>query len=193
MNDYIGVLHANYAKAYHVGPSGKTVNHADELQDVDFYLDSWLKALKNVTVYDSPITNGIVANKPIAQFHPGDIIGKVYSFVLKDGHIWWQLDDPTGKPFGWVQHAKGLFDPELALSTSSQKAIDDNRAAIKASDAANPVNKVVTAGGNVITGLSDVVAGAGKTLQSFGQNLHWIVLAILLGVMGYIIFNFKKL
>jgi len=191
--DYIDTLKTNYMKAYHVGHTGKVLNHADEALEADYYIDSWLKALKKVTVYSNYIDNGIVAPTPVAVFEPGEIVGRVYSYKLYNGSIWWQLDDPQNKHFGWVKHEKGLFDPKTALDSSSQKVHDSELAALQAKIDNDPLDKLGQAGMDILSGAGGVISGAGKTLASFGANLHWIVLAILLGVMGYIVFNFKKL
>lgn len=101
---YIESLKNNFDKGYHIGPTGRLVNSNNA--DAGDYIDAYLKALKQVSIYDYP--GGAVK----AVFYPGDIVGKVFSYKLYNGQIWWQLDDPSGKHFGWVRHSEGYFEPQ---------------------------------------------------------------------------------
>lgn len=48
------------------------------------------------------------AFKKIGTFAPQETIGTVYSFVQRDGKLFWMLYDVNNKPF-YVQHGVGRF------------------------------------------------------------------------------------
>jgi len=87
---------------------------ADNLEDnlegkPDDFLGGKLFARQNVIIYDRPNGNIIEMKKA------GDEIGTIYSYVLRDGSVWWNID---GKNYsGFVLHQKGIFD-DIALQNS---------------------------------------------------------------------------
>lgn len=81
--------------------------------DASYYLDAQLRALKPGTVHS-------YANGPVTrEYDTGSIVGEIFSWVTRDGEVWWQL-----KEGGFVKHEKGKFDPRIAQDTSQGKASD---------------------------------------------------------------------
>lgn len=108
---------AHYAKYY------ATDNlEGDNLEGKpDDFLGAKLVALKDVPVYTSP--NGTL----IKVVKTGDNVGVIYSYVIRDGIVWWQVD---GSNTGFVKHEKGSFD-DIAITNSLRENKAKKEAAIK--------------------------------------------------------------
>lgn len=163
MYNYMEKLQAKALKAYYVEPSGRMpIDHIEETKTADHFIGSWLIAKDNVNTYTSPA--GGVLDK---TFKPGQIVGRIYSYVLKDGNVWWHLDNG-----GFVQHAPGRFDTKVALDSASGKTHEETM-----QDITTP-NVIENAAGSIGTGVGDVVAGVGKTISGIGNNLTVIILIL---------------
>jgi len=86
----------------------------------DKFVGGQLIAKYPVTVYSSP--NGNV----IKTVKPGDVVGFIYSWVERDGKIFWQLQDNS-----FVEHKSGVFDTD-ALAQSLIALEREREAKIKA-------------------------------------------------------------
>lgn len=75
----------------------RNFTNADEVIGLDLY------AAKTVTAYDYPDEPRTV----VATYQPGDRVGTVYSYVLRNEQIWWQFENGQH-----VKHEVGLFDFE---------------------------------------------------------------------------------
>jgi len=107
------------------------------------YLDGTLRALVPVNVFDYP------AGKIIKQVQPGNIVGTIYSWSMKDGYVWWNLN--TGH---YVKQVPNTFDlPYLEKSLAENKAARDSKIveAVKERQEAN----------------DSTLYQAGKTLEKF--------------------------
>lgn len=71
------------------------------------FLDGTLVALKPMIIYSRPDGNNIRSVKA------NQTVGKIYSYVVKDGVVWWQLYDNQG----FVKHGSGLFDAQMLQSS----------------------------------------------------------------------------
>lgn len=100
----------------------------EEPKTADYYIDATLEALVPVTVYSSP--GGTVLRK----VEPGSIVGEIYSWVQRDGDLWWQI-----KEGGFVKHGKGVFNMKRAELTSRGKQEEILKAAREGSSALPPL------------------------------------------------------
>jgi hypothetical protein len=128
------------------------------------YLDGTLYALQNVNIYGSP------EGKPIQIVKAGNKIGTVYSYVVRNGQIFWMLTDNK-----FVKHGDDLFDQQklkesiLAVQKAYQKKLNEN--VKKRQDAnTNPLYR------------------AGKAVEefSFSSNLKylkWLLITIVVAVI----------
>jgi hypothetical protein len=77
-----------------------------------------LFAKTSVDVFNSP---GLTWTEKLYTVQPGNVVGVVYSWVNRDGTIWWQLE-PGNK---FVEHKRGRFDlnalKEQGLETTQEK------------------------------------------------------------------------
>jgi hypothetical protein len=103
-------------------------------------IGNWLKAKKQVPVLDRP--NGNILR--IAK--PGEYLGEVYSYVVRDGILFWQFKNNI-----FVKHGEGLFEMQQTRPPEPE------------------ISKDVF--GEIGKGISDLVSGAGKTLSGVGQSL----------------------
>lgn len=192
MDSYIERLHNKQLKPYVIDNTGHfALDHADALKTADYYIGSWLRALQPISVYSTAGGGG----RLIKTFKKGDLVGRIFSYIVRNGKVYWELEDLNNGPGGgFVEHAPGKFDLSEATETSSGKEIEKKveefaKTAAKL-DAMNPIGKLTEATTGIIAGVSDVVSGAGKTLSSIGSNLKWYIAAILVIV---IIVGFIKL
>lgn len=184
-DNYISRLQATSAneKAAVIAPTGRVLNHADDADaisgDAGDFIDSWLTAITAVSVYDAP--GGSVK----AIFQPGEIIGKIGSFVVKNGYVWWLIDDPTGKHYGYVRHVPGTTKPSGGWA-EQDKEMQENIDRIKEeNDIFAPVKKLGS-------GIGDLVGGVGNTLGGLGDSLKWIVFILIAGLIIYTALYAKK-
>lgn len=82
----------------------------EEPKTADYYINATLEALKPVTVYKYP------GGPVLREVQPGSIVGEIFSWVQRDGDLWWQL-----KEGGYAKHGKGVFDMKMAELTSRGK------------------------------------------------------------------------
>lgn len=85
--------------------------------------------MKNITA-DRIINKTLIAKVTIAKlngtfnkigtFAPGSTIGIVYSYVLRDGKLYWMLYDAFDKPF-YVQHGAGRFQITQPIKSELRK------------------------------------------------------------------------
>lgn len=50
-----------------------------------------------------------------------EYVGTIFSFVLNNGNVWWQLDDKQGYHIGYVQHETGKFDTQKLENSLIEK------------------------------------------------------------------------
>lgn len=184
-DNYIGRLQAVSAveKAAAVGPTGKMLNHADDADSIagsagDF-IDAWLKAVDKVNVYDKP--SGAVK----AIFYPGEIIGRIASFVVKGGYVWWLIDDPQGNHYGYVRHVPGTTIPEGGWAAEDK--IEQERL-----DKLHEENDIFKPLKDLGQGIGDAVSGIGDGIGALGGSLKWVIFAVIAGLLVYAFFYGKK-
>lgn len=167
-------------KNHYVDASGRVpIDYAEKVKGADYYIGSWLKALKSGSIYSAP--NGTF----IDDFYPGETVGQIYSYVLKDGNVWWQLAGKNGNGTGgFVLHKPGMFDNQVALDTSSG---EEHEQLLDELSEPNVIEKTV---GDLATGVTDTVSGVGKTLSGIGKYLPLIILAVVV-IAGYYVFTKK--
>lgn len=56
----------------------------------------------------------------VATFAPGETIGIVYSYVMRDGKLFWLFYDTFDKPY-YVQHGQGRFEVTDTIRTEIRK------------------------------------------------------------------------
>lgn len=140
-----------------------------------YYLDSTLVAKKPVTLYQSPSDTATVLKK----FNKGDQVGKIQSWVVRDGQVWWDVNWFSGKHAGWVKHVDGLFDDDIAEQTSSgaehETTVTEQEETAKDNDLGTTITDTVT---DVVTGVGDAASGVGGFLSNLGNNLTTIIVII---------------
>jgi len=146
-------------------------------KSADFYINSTLVAKTALPVYKIPSTSGDI----VKSYTKGANIGKIYSWVVRDGQVWWQVNYFSGKPQGWVKHEKGLFDSEIAEQTSDGKAIEVKKEQERIED-----EKSI--GAQLTKGVTGITEGFG----SIGANFKYILLAVLVLVAVYFFLQLKK-
>ena len=82
----------------------------------------WAKNLP-ISVYSGPDTTKFVYAIPKNSF-----VGKIYSYVVRDGKVWWQIDSKNLNRF--VKHEEGVFDAQK-LDASLEKIRTEKEAEIK--------------------------------------------------------------
>lgn len=185
--DYIQELQAKLMKPLLVSPSGR-MDYADVItKPADYYLDSTLVAKVPVIIRKSPSDTAPIVNK----YAKGTNVGKIQSWVVRNGQVWWDIDYFSGIHAGWVKHDPALFDATIAEQTASGAV--QNAEVKKLTDAAakpaDIASAVIDGAGNVVQGASNLLSGVGDTLGSIGANLKWYILAI---VLVFIILAFLK-
>lgn len=84
----------------------------------DYYINSTLRALRPVTVYRTP-------GGPVLREVPkGSIVGEVFSYIERNGDVWWQL-----KEGGYAKHGTGVYDAQLAEYSGAGKQAELLKAA----------------------------------------------------------------
>jgi hypothetical protein len=87
----------------------------------DLY-DKTLYAKKSVNIYTTPSSVGT----KLRTISPGDMVGVIWSHVMRDGVLWWQLYD--NNKLAYVSHAEGKFSLEdlkaQGLVSTQQKEAD---------------------------------------------------------------------
>jgi len=185
--DYIQQLQAKTMKPYLVQPTGRMDYAEITTKPADYYLDSTLVAKVPVTIYKSPSLTAPVVNK----YAKGTNVGKIQSWVVRDGNVWWDIDYFSGVHAGWVKHDPSLFDAAIAEQTASgaAQAAEVKKLTDAAAKPADIGSAVIDGAGNVVQGASNLLSGVGDTLGSIGANLKWYILAI---VLVFIILAFLK-
>lgn len=159
-------------------------NHFDSVEDktkASYYLDSTMVARKPVTVFEHPDTTA----KVIKQYAKGSNVGIIYSYVLRDGQLWWQVNWFSGKHQGWVKHDMGLFDKEVLEASSSGKKITDAQEARRLEEENNPLNKLAK-------GFSDATSGIGETISFAGKSLKWVLLGVIVIAVLMLVYKIKS-
>lgn len=146
-------------------------------RSADYYINSTLVARNPVTVRKIPNDLGEV----IKQYPKGSNVGIIYSWVVRDGQVWWQLNWFSGKPQGWVKHDSSLFDADIAEQTSSGKAIEVKKELERIEEEKNPFNQLTK-------GVSGIAEGFG----SLGANFKYILIGVALLVTVYFFLQLKK-
>lgn len=146
-------------------------------RSADYYVNSTLVARNPVTVRKIPSDSGEV----VKEYSKGSNVGTIYSWVVRDGQVWWQVNWFSGKPQGWVKHDKSLFDSEIAEQTSQGKAIEVQKEKERLEEEANPFNQLTK-------GVSGIAEGFG----SFGANFKYVILGVLILVTVYVFLTFRK-
>jgi len=147
-------------------------DHADA-KDANFYIGSVLKAKKNLNVYSSPN----VASPVVKQYTPNTNVGVIYSWVLRDGFLWWQINWFSGKHQGWVLHDPSQFDSKIVQDTASGKAHEEKIKELN-KPPADP--------------LADIGKGLGDSISFFGGNLKWILIVVIIVALAYAYKAFKS-
>lgn len=182
---HIKELQAKALKPYLVDHTGRT-DYADAIvKPASYYLDSTLSAKVPVTMYKLPDEKSPV----VMHFTKGSNIGIIYSYVVRNGQVWWEINWFSGKHAGWVKHAPGLFDANIAEQTSTQKQFDDLKAEI---NKPNVVEQLGQSAVDLTAGTAKALSGVGDSLSFFGENLKWIILGVLAIVMVFAFLKFKN-
>ncbi len=187
MDAYIAHLQTKAMKPYMVDIAGNGFNNADAVPNpASYYIGSTLVARKPVNLMSSPDEKSTL----LQAFPKGANVGKIYSYVIRNGFVWWSVDWFSGKHAGFVKHEPGLFSAPIAEETSSGLAIATKKVEQAKAEAETIGAKTLEAGKAIITGTADVVTGVGKTLSSLGGNLRWIIIGVLcFAVLAFIIVN----
>lgn len=74
------------------------------------FIGGKLVALNPVTVYSSPNGN------PILTVNPGQTVGTIFSYVNKDGSVWWLLESGN-----FVKQSKDVFDSDILVNSIAEK------------------------------------------------------------------------
>lgn len=184
-DNYIGRINAVSAreKAASIGSTGKMLNHADDADAISGsagdFINAWLTAVDKINVYDAP--GGSVK----AIFYPDEVIGKIASFVVKGGYVWWLIDDPQGNHYGYVRHVPGTTIPTGGWAAEDKEDRERLDKMQEESDIFKPVK-------DLAQGVGDAVSGIGDALGGVGSNLKWIIFAVIAGLLIYSFFYAKK-
>jgi hypothetical protein len=93
-----------------------------EVVSIDEVIDKTLFALKDVSIKRNPDENSVT----VRTVHKGEKVGVVYSYVERDGYLWWILN-PESTEF--VLHAEGSFDLEALKEQGTQTDAEKQRKA----------------------------------------------------------------
>lgn len=178
MDPYIQRLENKALKHFVIDGAGRVpIDHADQIKGADYYLGSWLVAKKPVTIYSSP--NGNV----IGTRSPGQNVGRIYSYVNRDGDLYWQLEGESGNGTGgFVKHSPGAFDSSIAFDTSGEKELAE----------AMEIKPELPVLDDLMTGVSDTLSGVGKALSGFGNNLTAIIIVLIVIGIALAVFKLSK-
>lgn len=133
-------------KAYE--PYLSRYDNADTLS-VNDIIDGNLYALKPISVFNKP--DGTV----LKTVPKGAFVGKVYSYVQKDGSVWWQLNDLKS----FVKHTPDSFDlSKLKQSVEAVKVAKQVEIMKKVEDRlASNTNPLYTTGKSLEKGLDSIL------------------------------------
>lgn len=146
------------------------------------YVGSTLLARTTVNVYSSP------GGTLLRTIKKGGHVGTIYSWVLRDGFVWWEL---TGG--GFVKHDPAAFDASTAEATSYQELQKAEKAAQEQRlKDADPFSGITDPLKNIGTGLSDTLSGLGKALSGIGNNLSTILIAVAIIIVIVVVFQAYK-
>jgi hypothetical protein len=87
--------------------------------------------MAEISVYDA-IGLNLYAKTTIAKldsslnktgsFKAGDYVGKIYSWITRNGKIYWVVEDPTiGNKYYYVLHGKGIFEVTKQIKSIIEK------------------------------------------------------------------------
>lgn len=146
---------------------------ADNLEDnltgkADEFIGGELIAAKKVIVYESP------GGMYVEEKTPGEKIGVIYSYVNKDGNLWWMLENGN-----FVKHVAGNFNAD-----SLQQSLNQNERVKQAAiDAKVQARK--DANENPLYNL-------GESFLSFGNTLKWVIIGIVVLVGAALAYKMLK-
>lgn len=84
-----------------------------------------LYAKTNVNKLDSAL-------KKIGQFSAGDYVGKIYSWITRNGKIYWIVENPTiGGQYYYVLHQTGIFEITKQIKSVIEKEKIKEQEALK--------------------------------------------------------------
>lgn len=159
----------------------------DNAESVTKYIDGELKALVPVNVYTG--TEG----KLIRTVSPGNIVGKIYSYVeTPSKEIWWMLYDNT-----FVKHAPNTFDlPHLekSLKAVQQKQQSEIQKKVEIRQQANtsPMYKTGKEISAVAKEAGATVGGVLSTISFVGKNLRVFIIIVILALAAGYFYQIKK-
>jgi hypothetical protein len=182
---YIKELQTKAMKPYLVDSTGRT-DYADVIsKPASYYLDSTLVAKVPVTMYSSPDDKSPI----VMKFPKGANVGTIFSYVVRNGQVWWDMDWFSGKHAGFVKHAPELFNYDIAEQTSTQKQYDDIKKEI---DKPNVIENVGNSVLDLTNGASKALSGVGDSLSFLGENLKWIIIGVVVVVIIYAVLKLKS-
>lgn len=181
-DNYVQELQAKYFKPMFVDHTGR-MNFADVVsKPASYYIDSTLVAKVPVTIFKTPsVTSDVILKVP-----KGGNVGKIQSYVVRDGQVWWNINWFSGKHAGWVRHSPELFNTSIAEQTASE--LSHNESVKKSNELLtqkSTIEKVSEGVGNALSGTADAIG-------SIGSNLKWILLAVVILVVVFAALKFAK-
>jgi hypothetical protein len=141
----------------------------------DDIINKTLIAKINVVAYSQPF----ITSPVYAAYKSGQTIGVVYSYVIKNGVIWWLFYDVNKKPY-YVQHKEGKF---------SLTSLKDQGAKTTAQKTKEKEEKEKEENSTIL----DKFAAFGS---DFGSTLKWVLIAAIVAFGLYYAFEaglFKKM
>ncbi len=144
------------------------IDHAEEIKKADYYIGSWLIAKKPVNIYSSP------GGTLIGAVTMGKNIGRIASFISRNGQLWWQLEAGTSAVpghsgnGGFVKHEIGAFEMGVALGTASGAEHEAKVDELNELKDYSPID-------DLATGAAGVFSGVGATLSGLGKYLPLII------------------
>jgi len=88
----------------------------DGMYSMDQVIGKTLYANEAVNVYSLPDTSSSI----LFTVKTGDLVGSVYSYILRDGKLWWMLQ-PSGQldKYGYVIHETNRFSESIIREQGS--------------------------------------------------------------------------
>lgn len=165
------------------------INYADSSSvSVEDLLNGYVNAVRDIPVYLSP------AGQYLKTFKKGSTPGRLKSYVMRDGFVWWELGDNNLKSQSmWFKHTTpGVFDKDVALKTGNQGSDTEWKKRLEESGLteSQAIKSIGDGISSTVSGVGAVVQGAGKSLSALGNFLPLIVISVL--IIAIIIFS-KKL
>lgn len=137
----------------------------------DDYIGASLYAVAPVNTYKGDLTT------VVKKYSKGAYLGTIYSYILKNGFVYWQLNDNT-----FVKHNSS--DLRVDESTTYSAIKEQQKAEQEKAYSETVTGKIENAGKAVVDattktvkGVGDAVGGLGTTLSNVGNNFT-IILAI---------------